>query len=174
MGLEPTTFCMASRRSSQLSYIRVGGQYSGGLRFTLSARGTPGGMPSITVQPRETPGERAGTPVEVELDEGLAVHANELEEWATLMEHWELAFRQGHEFDRANNVEVRLLFTGPGHTCSVSFRLDQLDSVETFDRELWLTLDERDGLARAVRLAPTGLDVELFHVVGSPPGRTIA
>jgi type I restriction enzyme R subunit len=25
MGLEPTTFCMASRRSSQLSYIRVGG-----------------------------------------------------------------------------------------------------------------------------------------------------
>ncbi len=29
MGLEPTTFCMASRRSSQLSYIRVGGQYSG-------------------------------------------------------------------------------------------------------------------------------------------------
>jgi hypothetical protein len=28
MGLEPTTFCMASRRSSQLSYIRVGDQYS--------------------------------------------------------------------------------------------------------------------------------------------------
>jgi hypothetical protein len=24
MGLEPTTFCMASRRSSQLSYIRLG------------------------------------------------------------------------------------------------------------------------------------------------------
>ena len=30
MGLEPTTFCMASRRSSQLSYIRVGRQYSRG------------------------------------------------------------------------------------------------------------------------------------------------
>ena len=30
MGLEPTTFCMASRRSSQLSYIRVGRKYSGG------------------------------------------------------------------------------------------------------------------------------------------------
>ena len=28
MGLEPTTFCMASRRSSQLSYIRVDGKYS--------------------------------------------------------------------------------------------------------------------------------------------------
>jgi hypothetical protein len=30
MGLEPTTFCMASRRSSQLSYIRAGRQYSRG------------------------------------------------------------------------------------------------------------------------------------------------
>jgi integrase len=30
MGLEPTTFCMASRRSSQLSYIREGSQYSRG------------------------------------------------------------------------------------------------------------------------------------------------
>ena len=28
MGLEPTTFCMESRRSSQLSYIREHGQYS--------------------------------------------------------------------------------------------------------------------------------------------------
>ena len=29
-GLEPSTFCMASRCSSQLSYIRVGRQYSVG------------------------------------------------------------------------------------------------------------------------------------------------
>jgi hypothetical protein len=28
MGFEPTTFCMASRRSSQLSYIREGEKYS--------------------------------------------------------------------------------------------------------------------------------------------------
>ena len=28
MGLEPTTFCMASRRSSQLSYIRAGAHSS--------------------------------------------------------------------------------------------------------------------------------------------------
>jgi hypothetical protein len=28
MGLEPTTFCMASRRSSQLSYIREWADYS--------------------------------------------------------------------------------------------------------------------------------------------------
>src|SRR2546422_5420662 len=32
MGLEPTTFCMASRRSSQLSYIRERGKYSRALR----------------------------------------------------------------------------------------------------------------------------------------------
>jgi hypothetical protein len=32
MGFEPTTFCMASRRSSQLSYSRRGGQYSRGFR----------------------------------------------------------------------------------------------------------------------------------------------
>ena len=28
MGFEPTTFCMASRRSSQLSYIRAVAKYS--------------------------------------------------------------------------------------------------------------------------------------------------
>ena len=28
MGFEPTTFCMASRRSSQLSYSRNDGEYS--------------------------------------------------------------------------------------------------------------------------------------------------
>ncbi len=31
MGLEPTTFCMASRRSSQLSYIRVAASIALGL-----------------------------------------------------------------------------------------------------------------------------------------------
>jgi hypothetical protein len=36
MGLEPTTFCMASRRSSQLSYIRNGPEYS------LGGPGLPG------------------------------------------------------------------------------------------------------------------------------------
>jgi hypothetical protein len=33
-GLEPSTFCMASRRSSQLSYIREGAQYSRDLSWT--------------------------------------------------------------------------------------------------------------------------------------------
>ena len=32
MGFEPTTFCMASRRSSQLSYSRANGEYSPGVR----------------------------------------------------------------------------------------------------------------------------------------------
>jgi hypothetical protein len=30
MGFEPTTFAMARRRSSQLSYIRAGAEYSPG------------------------------------------------------------------------------------------------------------------------------------------------
>jgi len=131
-------------------------------------------MPTITVQPRPTPGERSDTPVEVELDESLALHANDLEEWASLMQHWELSFRQGHEFDRTDNVEVRLLFTGADHTCSLSFRLDQVDSIERFEQGLWLTLEVEDGLGKAVHLAPTGLDVELFHVVGPAYGRTSA
>jgi hypothetical protein len=33
MGFEPTTFCMASRRSSQLSYSRTGADSSLGARF---------------------------------------------------------------------------------------------------------------------------------------------
>ena len=118
----------------------------------------------MTVQPRETPGERAEAPVDVEIDEGLAVHATDLEDWVAIMEHWELAFRQGHDFGRSNNVEARLLFTGPSHTCSLTFRLDQVDRLEVFDRELWLTLDEYNGVSRAAHLAPTGLDVELFHL----------
>jgi cobalamin biosynthesis Mg chelatase CobN len=39
MGLEPTTFCMASRRSSQLSYIREGAQSSSGPRSSPVAAG---------------------------------------------------------------------------------------------------------------------------------------
>jgi hypothetical protein len=38
MGLEPTTFCMASRRSSQLSYIREISQYSRGLASSYPER----------------------------------------------------------------------------------------------------------------------------------------
>ena len=37
-GLEPSTFCMASRRSSQLSYIREGAEYSRGYEPSFSRR----------------------------------------------------------------------------------------------------------------------------------------
>jgi hypothetical protein len=40
MGLEPTTFCMASRRSSQLSYIRAGAQSSSGFTAFPPRAGT--------------------------------------------------------------------------------------------------------------------------------------
>ena len=42
MGLEPTTFCMASRRSSQLSYIRTRPQYSPVFVLPSGANGPPG------------------------------------------------------------------------------------------------------------------------------------
>jgi hypothetical protein len=122
---------------------------------------------SLRVQPRETPGERADAPVEVELAEELALFADQLEEWAATKEHWEVGFRQGHDFDRPGNVEARLLFVGGDHTCSLSFRLDQLERVQEFEQELWLTLEEHDGIAKAAHLTPLGLDVELHHITGT-------
>ena len=129
-------------------------------------------MPTLSVQPRDTPAERADQPVEVEVDEALVIHAEELDEWVSRMEHWQLDYRQGHDFGRTNNVEARLLFSGPGHTCSLAFRLDQLHSLQSFEQGLWLTLEERDGISKAAHLEPTGFDVELFHIVGPTLGGT--
>ena len=129
-------------------------------------------MANLRVEPRATPGERADTPVEVEVDETLALHASTLEEWANGAEQWELSFRQGHDFGRPDNVEARLLFTGPGHTCSLSFRLDQLDSIQELGDELWLILEERDGIAKGIHLASAGFDLELHHIIGPPLGGT--
>jgi len=42
-GLEPSTFCMASRRSSQLSYIRASAEYRSGNPI---ARALPAALPS--------------------------------------------------------------------------------------------------------------------------------
>ena len=42
-GLEPSTFCMASRRSSQLSYIRVRPEYSDRFRLAWRVAGAPAG-----------------------------------------------------------------------------------------------------------------------------------
>ena len=61
MGLEPTTFCMASRRSSQLSYIRVRREYSDGRERPGSAARAGGGKAAETLH--QTPmrlGQRRG------------------------------------------------------------------------------------------------------------------
>jgi hypothetical protein len=129
-------------------------------------------MAVLEVQPRETPAERADDEISVEVEEPLAAYADRLEEWVDPLQHWELSFREGHEFGRANNVEARLLFAGAEHTCSLSFRLDQVERVEEFDGDLWLVFEDRDGIAKAAHLAPGGLDVELTHVVGPPLGGT--
>ncbi len=131
-------------------------------------------MPSVRVNPRDTPEERDHTPVEVELDDALATFAAQLDEWVGPLEFWTLTLQQGHDFGRPNNVEARLLFASGDHTCSVTFRLDQVDAISEFDRELWVTLEERDGIGKGLHLAPLGLDVELHHVVGPPLGGTPA
>jgi hypothetical protein len=122
---------------------------------------------NLQVQPRETPGERAGVVVEVEIAEELALFADQLEEWTTGKEQWEVVFRQGHDFGRSGNVEAQLLFAGSDHTCTLTFRLDQLEQIQEFEQGLWLTLDEEEGIATAVHLSPQGLDVELHHIAGT-------
>ena len=87
-------------------------------------------MATLEVYPRETPAERAEALVPVEVDGDLAVHAATLEEWVAPRQNWELMLREGHEFDRANNVEVRLVFAAGEQTSSLAFRLDQLDAAD--------------------------------------------
>ena len=123
-------------------------------------------MPTITVQPRPTPEERADTPVDVEVDEALTVHAATLEDWVTPRQPWEFQLVEGQDFGRANNVEARLLFVSGEQTTSLSFRLDQLDSAaDDVDGALVLRFEEEDGIAKIARLTANGLDVELFHIL---------
>ena len=122
-------------------------------------------MPTMTVHPRQTPEERADTPVEVQVDEPLSINAAVLEDWVAPRQNWELMLREGHEFGRANNVEARLLFVAGEQTSSLSFRLDQLDVAEDTGEELVLRFEERDGMAKTAWLSATGLDVELFHIL---------
>jgi hypothetical protein len=123
-------------------------------------------MPTITVQPRPTPEERADAPVDVEVDEALTVHAATLEDWVTPRQAWELQLRQGHDFDRPNNVEARILFVSGEQTSSLQFRLDQLDSAaDDVDGSLVLRFEEEDGIAKTARLTANGVDVELFHIL---------
>jgi hypothetical protein len=122
-------------------------------------------MPTLQVQPRDTPAERADTPVEVEIEEGLSLHAAVIEDWIAPRANWEFTLREGHEFDRPNNVEGRILFVAGEQTSSLLFRLDQLDDAQDTGAELVLRFEESDGIAKTARLTSNGLDVELFHIL---------
>jgi hypothetical protein len=122
-------------------------------------------MASLLVQPRPTPEERADTPVDVEVDEALVVHAATIEEWAAQRQNWEFTLHEGHDFGRANNVEGRVLYAAGEQTSSLGFRLDQLDAVDDVGAELLLRFEERDGIAKTARLTANGLEIELFHIL---------
>jgi hypothetical protein len=129
------------------------------------ALGNPAGMTRLQVQPRPTPEERADTPVEVEVDEALGVHAATIEDWTAPRQSWEFTLHEGHDFGRTNNVEARLLFVSGEQTSSLLFRLDQLDAADDTGAELVLRFEERDGIAKLARLTANGLDVELHHIL---------
>jgi hypothetical protein len=122
-------------------------------------------MPTIQVLPRPTPEERADTPVEVEVDEAMTVHAGTIEDWVAPRQSWEFTLHEGHDFGRTNNVEGLLLFVASEQTSSLRFRLDQLDVAEDLGEELLLRFEERDGIAKTARATANGLDVELFHIL---------
>jgi hypothetical protein len=122
-------------------------------------------MATLQVQPRPTPEERADTPVEVEVDEALTVHASTIEGWVSFRQNWEFTLHQGHDFGRANNVEGRVLFVAGEQTSSLAFRLDQLDAADDTGSEVVLRFGERDGIAQLARMSANGLEVELHHIL---------
>ena len=122
-------------------------------------------MATITVQPRQTPAERADTPVEIEIDEALSVLVSTLEDWAEPRQSWTLELSEGHEFGRVNNVEAQLLYADGEQTSSLTFRVEQLDAAEDTGQELVLRFEERDGIAKLARATADGLDVELYHIL---------
>jgi hypothetical protein len=122
-------------------------------------------MPTITVAPRDTPAERGRERVEVHVDEALTVLAATIEDWVAPRSDWELTLREGHEFGKGNNVEVRLLYVDGVQTSSLQFRLEQLDQATDTGQELVLRFEERDGIAKVAFLTANGLDVELFHIL---------
>ncbi len=122
-------------------------------------------MATIEVQPRDTPEERADVPVAIEIDEGLSVHIETIEDWAATRQSWEFTLHEGHDFGRANNVEGRLLLVAGEQTSSLVFRLDQLDAAEDTGQELVLRFEERDGIAKIARVTANGLGVELHHIL---------
>ena len=121
-------------------------------------------MATLTVLPRPTPEERADRQIEIDVDEALTVFAQTIEEWTTPRQSWEFTLHEGHDFGRANNVEVELLLASGDQSSSLRFRLDQLDMADDVGDELILRFEEHDGIAKLARLAERRLDVELFHI----------
>jgi hypothetical protein len=122
-------------------------------------------MATMTVLPRQTPAERADDDIVVEVDETLSDMVATIEDFCAPRQNWELSLREGHEFGRANNVELRILFVAGEQTSSLLFRVDQLTGATDTGQELVLRLEEEDGIAKLVRLTPTGFDIELFHIL---------
>ena len=123
-------------------------------------------MTTLQVQPRPTPEERQDQAVEIQVDEALSVLAQTIEDWAAPRQNWEFTLREGHDFGRANNVEVELLFVEAEQTSSLRFRLEQLDAADDLGAELLLRFEEaQDGIAKMATLRANGLDVELFHIL---------
>jgi hypothetical protein len=122
-------------------------------------------MPTLEVLPRPTPEERASTPVPIDVEDTLAELAETIEVWVEHRQDWEFTLQEGHDFGRANNVEGRLLFASREHTCTVVFRLDQLDAVDDVMDALVLQFEQRDGICKLVRCSANGLDIELFHIL---------
>jgi hypothetical protein len=122
-------------------------------------------MPTLQVQPRPTPEERHDRRLEIEVDEALAVLAATIDEWVAHRQNWEFTLHEGHEFDRTNNVEGRLLFVAGEQTSSLAFRLDQLERVDDVADQLVLIFEESDGIAKLARTTSNGLDVELHHIL---------
>ena len=122
-------------------------------------------MATLQVQPRPTPEERDDRALDVEVDEAVAVLAETIEDWAAPRQNWEFTLHEGHEFGKSNNVEAQLLFVGGEHTCTLNFRLDQLDRCDDVGGELVMIFEENDGIAKLVTARELGIDVELFHIL---------
>ena len=122
-------------------------------------------MPTLQVQPRPTPEERADRLLDVEVDEALTVLAQTVEDWVAPRQSWEFTLHEGHDFGRTNNVEGRLLFVGGEQTSTLTFRLDQLERADDIGGELVMIFEEREGIAKFVRATPNGLEVELHHIL---------
>jgi hypothetical protein len=124
-------------------------------------------MATLHVQPRGARGERTGTAVDVHVDDDLVDDASAIEDWVTPRAGWELVLREGYDTGRANNVEAVLLYVDGNQTSSLSFRLDQLETVRADLDELVLDFEEESGFSKWARCTANGLDVELFHVLGA-------